>query len=128
MLEIAKRLSHLKDDLASLFFGGKMKEEIISVGIDIGTSTTQLVFTKIILENMASGARVPQIKIIGKQIFYRSLVYFTPLLSKQEINADKIKEIVKGEYERAGIKASDIATGAVIITGETARKKMQKKF
>lgn len=127
MLKIAKRLSHLKDDLASLFFGGKMKEEIISVGIDIGTSTTQLVFTKIILENMASGARVPQIKIIGKQIFYRSLVYFTPLLSKQEINADKIKEIVKGEYERAGIKASDIATGAVIITGETARKKNAKE-
>ncbi|MGL5801298.1 MAG: ethanolamine ammonia-lyase reactivating factor EutA, partial [Cetobacterium sp.] len=36
-----------------------MKEEIISVGIDIGTSTTQLVFSKITLENLSSGARVP---------------------------------------------------------------------
>lgn len=49
-----------------------MKEEIVSVGIDIGTSTTQLVFTRITLENIASGARVPQIKIISKDVFYRS--------------------------------------------------------
>ncbi|MGL5613130.1 ethanolamine ammonia-lyase reactivating factor EutA, partial [Cetobacterium sp.] len=48
-----------------------MKEEIISVGIDIGTSTTQLVFSKITLENLSSGARVPQIKIVDKEIFYR---------------------------------------------------------
>ena len=41
-----------------------MREEINSVGIDIGTSTTQVVFSKIVLENMSSGARVPQIKIV----------------------------------------------------------------
>ena len=48
-----------------------MREEINSVGIDIGTSTTQVVFSKIVLENTASGARVPQIKIISKSyLFY----------------------------------------------------------
>ena len=52
-----------------------MKEEIISVGIDIGTSTTQIVFTKIILENISSGARVPQIQIIDKKIIYRSEIF-----------------------------------------------------
>ena len=58
-----------------------MKEEIISVGIDIGTSTTQLVFSKITLENLSSGARVPQIKIVDKEIFYRSKIYTTPLVN-----------------------------------------------
>lgn len=99
-----------------------MREVISSVGIDIGTSTTQIVFSKIVLENIASGARVPQIKIISKDVVYRSDIYFTPLLSLTEIDAAGVKKIVEDEYRRAGMKASEISTGAVIITGETARK------
>lgn len=99
-----------------------MKEEIISVGIDIGTSTTQLVFSKIVLENMSSGARVPQIEIVNKEIFYRSKVYLTPLISNTEINIEKLKKILEKEYELSKIPKSKIKTGAVIITGETARK------
>ncbi|MBQ3437935.1 MAG: ethanolamine ammonia-lyase reactivating factor EutA [Fusobacterium sp.] len=99
-----------------------MREEINSVGIDIGTSTTQVVFSKIILENMASGARVPQIKIVSKDIVYRSQIYFTPLVSLTEIDAASVKKIVEEEYRKAGLKPADISTGAVIITGETARK------
>ncbi|WP_028856805.1 ethanolamine ammonia-lyase reactivating factor EutA [Psychrilyobacter atlanticus] len=99
-----------------------MKEEIISVGIDIGTSTTQLVFTKIILENMASGARVPQIKIVGKEVFYRSKIYLTPLLNQRVIDAESIKKIIKSEYKTSGVNINSVETGAVIITGETARK------
>lgn len=104
-----------------------MKEEIISVGIDIGTSTTQLVFTKIILENIASGARVPQIKIVDKDVFYRSSIYFTPIINQNEIEAEKVKEIVQSEYKKAVINIDDISTGAVIITGETARKNNAKE-
>lgn len=99
-----------------------MKEEITSVGIDIGTSTTQLVFAKITLENMSSGARVPQIKIVKKEIFYRSEIHFTPLLSEKEIDAKKIKKIITNEYIKSGVKIESVKTGAVIITGETARK------
>lgn len=99
-----------------------MKEIILSVGIDIGTSTTQLVFTHITIENMSSGARVPSIQIIDKEIIYRSDIYFTPLLSKTEIDADKVKEIIESEYQKANIKPKDVVTGAVIITGDTARK------
>ena len=54
-----------------------MKEEILSVGIDIGTSTTQLIFSKIYIENRASDFSVPQIKIIGKEVIYRSDIYNT---------------------------------------------------
>lgn len=99
-----------------------MREEINSVGIDIGTSTTQVVFSKIVLENTASGARVPQIKIISKDIVYRSPIYFTPLISLTEIDAVSVKKIVEEEYRKAGLQPKDISTGAVIITGETARK------
>lgn len=99
-----------------------MKEELLSVGIDIGTSTTQLIFSKLIVENMASSFSVPRISIVDKEMIYKSEVYFTPLISNTEIDREKIKEIVEIEYKKANICKSDIQTGAVIITGETARK------
>ncbi|MEG1806630.1 MAG: ethanolamine ammonia-lyase reactivating factor EutA [Cetobacterium sp.] len=104
-----------------------MKEEIISVGIDIGTSTTEIVFSKIILENLSSGARVPQIKIVGKEVFYRSEIYITPLINQYEIDIDALKRILKNEYEKSKVPIEKIATGAVIITGETARKSNAKE-
>lgn len=99
-----------------------MKEELLSVGIDLGTSTTQLVFSRLIIENMAGAYAVPRMEITEKEIRYRSSIHFTPLLSQTVIDFPKVKEIVEAEYERAGIRKDEIHTGAVIITGETARK------
>lgn len=99
-----------------------MQETILSVGIDIGTSTTQLIFSRLTIENLASNYTVPRISIVNKEVFYRSGIYFTPLKSQTEIDAAKVKEIIRKEYEKAGRKPEDLQTGAVIITGETARK------
>ncbi|RXM57343.1 ethanolamine ammonia-lyase reactivating factor EutA [Clostridium tetani] len=99
-----------------------MREEILSVGIDIGTSTTQLVFSKITIENTAGNFSVPRVNIVNKKIIYRSSIYFTPLSTQNKIDKEKVKEIIKDEYEKAGVSISDVKTGAVIITGETARK------
>ena len=102
-----------------------MIESILSVGIDIGTSTTELVFSIIKIENTASFASVPRISIVDKEVIYRSDIYLTPLISQTEIDGLKLKDIVQMEYKRAGIRPSDISTGVAIITGETARKRMQ---
>ena len=99
-----------------------MREELLSVGIDIGTSTTQLIFSKLIIENMASSYTVPRIVIVDKEIIYKSPIYFTPLVSLKEIDGPKVREIIEKEYKNAGVDKKDIDTGAVIITGETARK------
>ena len=104
-----------------------MTEEILSVGIDIGTSTTQLIFSKIYMENRGTAFSAPQIKIIGKEVVYRSEIYITPLESETKIDAKKVKEIIESEYKKANIKYSDVSTGAVIITGDTARKENAKE-
>ncbi|MEG1602892.1 MAG: ethanolamine ammonia-lyase reactivating factor EutA [Cloacibacillus sp.] len=98
-------------------------EIITSVGIDVGTSTTQLIFSKIIIENRASSYTAPRIAIVGKEVFYRSPIYFTPLLSPTEIDAEGVKKIVTDEYRSANMAPALVNTGAIIITGETARKK-----
>ncbi|MDR0308916.1 MAG: ethanolamine ammonia-lyase reactivating factor EutA, partial [Coriobacteriales bacterium] len=98
------------------------KQEILSVGIDIGTSTTQLVFTKIMLKNLASAFNIARIAIVGKTIIYRSEIYFTPLTADDRIDMDSVLQIIDREYRHAGIEKTDIDIGAVIITGETARR------
>ncbi|MDH6364918.1 ethanolamine utilization protein EutA [Enterococcus sp. PF1-24] len=100
-----------------------MVEKILSVGIDVGTTTTQLIFSELLIENTASDFAVPSIKIVDKNIVYRSAIYFTPLINSMTIDVMRIKQIIENEYTKAGINKNQIATGAVIITGETARKK-----
>ena len=92
-----------------------MHEVILSVGIDIGTSTTQLIFSRLTIENRASSYTVPRIDIVDKEVVYRSKIYFTPLRSATEIDAEAVKQIVREEYQAAGMTPE-------IITGETARK------
>lgn len=99
-----------------------MREVILSAGIDIGTSTTQLIFSRLTIENLASSYTVPRISIVDKEVIYRSEIYFTPLISQTEIDAAKVRTIIEKEYQAAKMKPEDLQTGAVIITGETARK------
>lgn len=99
-----------------------MTEELLSVGIDIGTSTTQLIISRLTLENRANPFSVPRITIAKKEILYRSDIHFTPLLSDTVIDAEGVRSIVDEEYRKSGFEKRQISTGAVIITGETARK------
>ncbi len=108
----------------NVFFyrGNFMDNVLLSVGIDIGTSTTQLVFSKLYIENTASAWTVPTVQITGKEIIYQSNIHFTPLKSETVIDAYRVREKILDEYRCAGIVPENVDTGAVIITGETARK------
>ena len=101
-------------------------QSITSVGIDIGTTTTQLVISRLTIENTASGTLVPHVEITDKEVIHRSKIYFTPLLDRDLINAVAVSKIVETEYLAAGLTPEKIDTGAVIITGETAKKENAK--
>ncbi|MGB9803594.1 ethanolamine ammonia-lyase reactivating factor EutA, partial [Desulfofundulus sp.] len=106
----------------------KDAQEIISVGIDVGTTTTQLVFSRLLIANTAPGASVPRLEIVDKQIIYRSAIYFTPLLSPELIDAQAVSEIIAREYLAAGVEPGRVESGAVIITGETAKKENARQL
>ena len=103
-----------------------MAESLISVGLDIGTTTTQLIVSRLTIENKASSFSVPEMQIANRQILYKSAVHFTPLLSDSLIDGDQIRTIVEEEYKKAGITRQQVDTGALIITGETSRKENAK--
>ena len=98
------------------------EEQLLSVGIDIGTSTTQCVFSRLTLSNTASAFSVPRIKITEKTVLYRAPVRLTPLLQADTIDSAALESMIREDYREAGISPKDIRLGAVIITGETARK------
>ncbi len=104
-----------------------MSETLLSVGLDIGTTSFQMILSRLTVENRASGFAVPELQITGREILYRSPVYFTPLKGHDLVNADALRELVSKEYAAAGISRHDIDTGAVIITGETSRKENAKQ-
>lgn len=95
---------------------------ITSVGLDIGTSTTKMVISKLKIVRSSGVLSLPRFQIAERELLYASPIYSTPLLSSDEIHADRIWAIVAQEYEQAGILPADIKSGAVIITGETANK------
>ena len=99
-----------------------MSERLLSVGLDVGTTSTQLVVSRLKVENRASIFAVPELAITQREILYESPVYFTPLLDESHVNGEKIREIVEEEYRKAGISRGQVDTGAIIITGETSRK------
>lgn len=96
--------------------------QILSVGIDIGTSTSQLMFSRLTVENTAGYFSIPAVSIVGKDIVYQSLVYRTPLVDEILIDGEGLRQIIQKEYETAGISDGQVETGAIIITGEAARK------
>ena len=99
-----------------------MSEVLLSVGLDVGTTTTQLIVSKLTIENRASGFAVPEMDITQRSVLYKSPVYFTPLVEESLVDGWKIREIVEREYQKAGITRDTVDTGAIIITGETSRK------
>src|SRR5512141_3028608 len=96
---------------------------LLSVGVDVGTTTTQVIFSRLNLMDVARSGQIPRINITDRKIIYQSPIVFTPLVDSETIDAVKLNEIVRGEYASAGIDPSQVETGAVIITGETAKKK-----
>lgn len=96
--------------------------ELLSLGLDVGTTTTQLILSELTVENRAGAFSVPELDITTRNIRYRSPVHFTPMLDANRVDPQGLRKLVEQEYEAAGISRQQVNTGAIIITGETSRK------
>ncbi len=95
--------------------------ELLSVGIDVGSATSHLVFSNLILvrDEMSPTLRF---NIEERKVIYEGRIIDTPFLEDKTIDIDELTAFFKKEYEHAGIDPAAIQTGAVIITGESAKK------
>jgi hypothetical protein len=96
---------------------------ILSVGIDIGSSTSHLIFSRLTLKREISVFNMTnRFNLVNREIIYESDIIFTPLIDRYNIDIDAVVEFCKQEYVKAGITPEMVDTGAVVVTGETAKK------
>lgn len=94
---------------------------LASVGIDIGSSGTQVIFSRIHLRRSGEDLTSRYI-IVSRETLYQSPVRFTPYESETLIDARALGEIIDDAYAAAQLSPDAIDTGAVILTGEALRR------
>src|SRR5438876_8902780 len=72
-----------------------------SVGIDIGSSTSHLVFSHLTLRREGANLSA-QFKVTERRVLYRSPILLTPYTSGTLIDTDKVINFVHGAYKSAG--------------------------
>jgi ethanolamine utilization protein EutA len=91
---------------------------LISVGVDIGSSTSHLAFSRLTLEQ-----RNARYVVTKRELVHESPIYFTPYLDGDVIDSDALQAFIKKTYEESGFKQEDIDTGALILTGVAVRRR-----
>jgi ethanolamine utilization protein EutA len=95
---------------------------LTSVGIDIGTATSQVMFSRLVLKRM--GAELSsRFVVTERETLYLSPVHLTPYVAGRErIDDQALGQLVDGAYREAGLQPGDVDTGAIILTGEAIRR------
>ncbi len=94
---------------------------LVSVGIDIGSSGTQVIFSKIHLRRLAEDL-TSRYYVISRDTLYLSPVSLTPYSSETRIDDVALRQIIEDAYTASNLKPGDVDTGAVILTGEALRR------
>jgi ethanolamine utilization protein EutA len=101
------------------------EDEIVvhSVGVDIGSSTSHLVFSRIVLERLDS-----RYVVTTREAFFQSEILLTPYAAEEEIDAAALGAFIERQYKEADIDPDEIDTGALILTGVAVRRRNARKI
>ncbi|HEY4463816.1 MAG TPA: ethanolamine ammonia-lyase reactivating factor EutA [Streptosporangiaceae bacterium] len=96
--------------------------ELETVGIDIGSSTSHLMFSRVRLRREAQGLS-SRFVVTGREVRWRSPVILTPYQPGRLIDSAALAAFVGECYRVAGVTPDDVDTGAVILTGEALKRR-----
>jgi ethanolamine utilization protein EutA len=94
---------------------------LTTVGIDIGSSGTQVIFSRVHLRRLAEDL-TSRYYVISRETLFQSPVALTPYQSEERIDDGKLGEIIDDAYVAAQLSPDNIDTGVVILTGEALRR------
>ena len=95
--------------------------ELTTVGIDIGSSTSHLMFAAVRLQRKTQ-ALSSRFVVVERRILWKSPILLTPFLAEGTIDSARLGRFVARCYEDAGLAPGEIDTGAVILTGEAIKR------
>jgi len=102
---------------------GEDEIRLLSVGVDIGSSTSHLVFTRIVLERLDHRYVVSE-----RDAFYQSDILLTPYTDVNSIDADALGAFIARAYKDAMVTPEEIDTGALILTGVAASRSNARRI
>jgi ethanolamine utilization protein EutA (predicted chaperonin) len=94
---------------------------LMTVGIDIGSSGTQVIFSRVNLRRLAEDL-TSRYYVVSRETLFQSPVALTPYQSEERIDDARLGAIIDDAYEAAGLTPDRIDTGVVILTGEALRR------
>src|SRR5205814_1166019 len=94
---------------------------LLTVGIDIGSAGTQVIFSRINLRRYGEDL-TSRYYVVSRETLFQSPVALTPYSSDERIDDAALGGIIDEAYAAAGIKPEEIDTGVVILTGEALRR------
>src|SRR5438105_10836991 len=98
---------------------------LLSVGIDIGSAGTQVIFSRVQLRRLSEDL-TSRYFVVNRETVYQSPVALTPYVSEERIDDKAIGQIIDAAYDAARVHPDDVDTGAVILTGEALRRENAK--
>jgi ethanolamine utilization protein EutA len=104
-------------------FGEEDELCVLSVGVDIGSSTSHLVFSRIVLERLDSRYVVTE-----RESFYQSDILLTPYCGEDEIDAQALGAFIERQYQDGKIDPDEIDAGALILTGVAVRRRNARRI
>jgi ethanolamine utilization protein EutA (predicted chaperonin) len=99
----------------------KHNHQIVTVGIDIGSSTSHLMFSRIYLQLIGEAPDV-QAVMVAREIMWQSPIFLTPYLPDNTIDLDSLTKFLVEAYESVGGSRNEIDSGAIILTGEALKR------
>jgi ethanolamine utilization protein EutA len=100
---------------------------LMTVGIDIGSSGTQVIFSRVQLRRMAEDL-TSRYYVVARETLFQSPVALTPYRSEERIDDAKLGAIIDDAYAAAKLTPGDIDTGVVILTGEALRRENAERI
>ncbi len=94
---------------------------LLSVGIDIGSSGTQVIFSRLNLRRMGEELS-SRYFVVSRETLFQSPVSLTPYRSEELIDDAELGAIIDRAFAEAKLHPDDIDTGVVILTGEALRR------
>src|SRR3954454_6588572 len=96
--------------------------ELTTIGIDIGSSTSHLMFARVHLQRL-SAALSSRFVVVDRKVLWQSPILLTPYRSDYTIDVDELAGFIGGCYAFAGIEREKVDSGAVILTGEALKRR-----
>jgi len=96
--------------------------ELTTVGIDIGSSTSHLMFARVHLSRLATGLS-SRFVVVERKVLWQSPILLTPYLPDYTIDTEKLAEFINRSTADAGLTRANVDSGAVILTGEALKRK-----